>query len=317
MNETEPKYPERIRAQYEHLSAGYRRVADYVLQNYRDVAFMTASQIGRATGVDTTVVVRLAQRLGYPGFPEMLAEIKEDIKRDLSAVYEPMSTERTPYQVFRRGLIEDRHSLNFVLSHTDAETIETIVGKLVAATAVTVLGEGSAAHAAALFALRLQTMGCNITVAPADATGRAALLAGLQPGHVFLAVSLTDLNAGAAAMLKVARQHGASTIAVAPSQSNAAAAAAEHVLVAPARGFGLIPSVTTVDAMLNALSSAVGLSLDQQMDDSWTRRFERAYNDLNASQRAAALSPRTTAMEIRALLTQPELEVVDVQKPNS
>ena len=92
-------YKERIRDIYEHLSPGYRRIADFLLKRYQDAAFMTAAEVGRASDVDTTLVVRFAQRLGYPGYPEMIADIQDDVKRDLREIYAPVEADNTPLGV--------------------------------------------------------------------------------------------------------------------------------------------------------------------------------------------------------------------------
>ena len=76
-------YRDRIRTIYEHLSPGYRRIADFLLTHYQDAAFMTAAEVARQATVDTALVVRFAQRLGYPGYPELIGDIQEDVKRDL------------------------------------------------------------------------------------------------------------------------------------------------------------------------------------------------------------------------------------------
>jgi len=59
-------FRENIRKHYDHLSRSYRRVADFILSDYRTAAFMTAAELASAVDVDTTTVVRFAQRLGYP-----------------------------------------------------------------------------------------------------------------------------------------------------------------------------------------------------------------------------------------------------------
>src|SRR5690242_1719672 len=68
-------FREQIRKHYDHLSRSYRRVADFILSDYRTAAFMTAAALADAVDVDTTTVVRFAQRLGYPGYPELIEDI--------------------------------------------------------------------------------------------------------------------------------------------------------------------------------------------------------------------------------------------------
>ena len=60
-------FREQIRKHYDHLSRSYRRVADFILSDYRTAAFMTAAALADAVDVDTTTVVRFAQRLGARG----------------------------------------------------------------------------------------------------------------------------------------------------------------------------------------------------------------------------------------------------------
>ena len=80
-------FREQIRKHYDHLSRSYRRVADFILSDYRTAAFMTAAALADAVDVDTTTVVRFAQRLGYPGFPELIEDIQEQVKLELSQTY--------------------------------------------------------------------------------------------------------------------------------------------------------------------------------------------------------------------------------------
>mgnify|MGYP001754778070 FL=1 len=49
------------------FSKGQKRIADYILQNYDKAAFMTASKLGKLSGVSESTVVRFASELGYDG----------------------------------------------------------------------------------------------------------------------------------------------------------------------------------------------------------------------------------------------------------
>src|SRR5512133_4151337 len=89
-------FREQIRKHYDHLSRSYRRVADFILSDYRTAAFMTAAALADAVDVDTTTVVRFAQRLGYPGYPELIEDIQQQVKLELSQGYVAAETEATP-----------------------------------------------------------------------------------------------------------------------------------------------------------------------------------------------------------------------------
>ena len=252
-------YQKRIGEIYMHLSPGYRRIADFLLSHYQEAAFMTAAQVGRASDVDTTLVVRFAQRLGYPGFPELIDDIQADVKRDLQAVYESGPDDNTPAGVLRRTLIQDRNNLEYVMLHMDPAAIQKVIDLLDAAPRVFVTGDMSSQSLVEVFGWRLLVLGVATHVVASEISGPAAIVVGLKPGDVFLGVGTTPLAIGVAAILKLARQAGAQTIGIVDSPTNPVAAAAEHVILAPVRSVGMLPSWTAPAAVLHGL--AEGLSL--------------------------------------------------------
>jgi DNA-binding MurR/RpiR family transcriptional regulator len=274
-------YQDRIREIYVHLSPGYRRIADFLLNKYQDAAFMTAAQVGRASDVDTTLVVRFAQRLGYPGFPELIDDIQADVKRDLRAVYEPSPEDNTPAGILRRTLIEDRNHLEYVLLHMDPAVIHKVVDLLDAAPRVFVTGDGSTMYLAEAFATRVLLVGITAHVVSGELSGQAAIAIGLKPGDVFLGIGATPFAVGIATMMKLLRQAGAHTIGIVESPTNPVAGVAEHVIVAPGRTVGRMPSWTSQAAVLHGLIQALTLRRVDSVTD-WvmkTNRLMREYVD--------------------------------------
>jgi DNA-binding MurR/RpiR family transcriptional regulator len=257
-------YQQRVRDIYKQLSPGYRRIADYLLDNYRDAAFMTAAEVGRAAQVDTTSVVRFAQRLGYPGYPELIAEVQQEVKRDLQHIYEPAGDMKRPASVFQRAIIEDRHNLEQVLAHNDSAEIEAVVKLLLAAPRILLVGDSAASFLAEMFALRLAALGLNAWALNGDMMSRMAMSVHMGPQDVILGISPTAISTGVAVVLKVARQEGQQTIAIVGSPVYRAAQVAEHMLYAPSRTAGLFYSPSSVTAVLHALIQAVSAQLSQQ-----------------------------------------------------
>lgn len=74
---------ENIQNSIEHLSNAKKNVAYYVLDNWYEVAFSTASYVSREVEVSESVVVRFAQELGYSGFPALQKELQKVLKSRL------------------------------------------------------------------------------------------------------------------------------------------------------------------------------------------------------------------------------------------
>ena len=68
------------------FSKGQKRIAGYILSDYDKAAFMTASRLGRLTGVSESTVVRFAASLGYDGYPAMQRALQEMVRSKLTSI---------------------------------------------------------------------------------------------------------------------------------------------------------------------------------------------------------------------------------------
>ena len=57
----------RLNQSGKRLSKGHKKIAEYIVEHYDKVAFMTASRLGEYVGVSESTVVRFATELGFEG----------------------------------------------------------------------------------------------------------------------------------------------------------------------------------------------------------------------------------------------------------
>jgi DNA-binding MurR/RpiR family transcriptional regulator len=76
---------DRVRHLWRELSVSERRVAEHVLNTHPNVAFETVNSVATEAGTSARSVMRFIQKLGYPGFPQLQAELRSDIERRLSS----------------------------------------------------------------------------------------------------------------------------------------------------------------------------------------------------------------------------------------
>lgn len=273
-------FREYIRKHYEHLSRSYRRVADFILNDYRTAAFMTAAELASAVDVDTTTVVRFAQRLGYPGYPELITDIQEQVKTELSRTYEtPAEESNSPGARVQHLVSEDRMNLEKTLAHNNLDVIETILDALRVAPRIIITGESYAAPIAASFAEMLRDAGLPVVWVGGDTYERARAVAHLVRREVVIGMTPVEGPSAIASLLRFARSEGAVTLACGPSLSSQAARAAEHLLYAPGETEGTIPSLTG----LYALCMAMAQTIAQQNVEALTKcnaEIKRALSEL-------------------------------------
>lgn len=69
-------FTSKVSAAYGKLTHSQKVVANYVDENYEDIAFSTLEELAEKIGVSTTTVIRFARALDYSGFSEMQDSIK-------------------------------------------------------------------------------------------------------------------------------------------------------------------------------------------------------------------------------------------------
>lgn len=247
-------YREKIRDNYERLSRSYRRVADFVLSNYYEVSFMTAAQLAVAVGVDTTTVVRFSQRLGYDGYPNLLSDIRDQVKSEIYATYEPSELEpHDEAATFKTRIEQECQNLTQILIHCPPAHLRDVARLLFDAHEVFLVAEGYAEVVAAMAAEQLRHRGIRAVSVPQDVVKRAAAMTALTPQTLVIGVSATAYGDDVARTLTYARRQGCKTLGLVGSLASPVNRVADRVLYAPTDVPGPLPSIVALTAAMSAL----------------------------------------------------------------
>ena len=80
-------FQDRIRKHYDGLTPGFRRLADFIINNTLVVGFLTAGELARRVKVDPATVVRFSQEIGYSGYRDLSREIKQFVQDQITVTY--------------------------------------------------------------------------------------------------------------------------------------------------------------------------------------------------------------------------------------
>ena len=240
-------YREKIREYYDHLSRSYRKVADYIMSDYYEVSFMTAAQLAFSVGVDTTTVVRFSQRLGYNGYPELLNDIREQVKAEIYAAYEPKElVADDPAGVFKDRAEQEQHNLKQMLIHNPPEHVREVAAMFENAAHIVLVAEGYANTVAEMVAEQLRHRGISAEVAADDSVRLAGSLISLTPEMLVIGISATDYGETVAKALAYARSRGCSTLGVVGSLASPVNRMSDQVVYAPTDAAGPLPSIVAL-----------------------------------------------------------------------
>ena len=276
-------YRERIRKSYDNLSRSYRKVADYVLSHYYEVAFMTAAQLAHAVSVDTTTVVRFSQRLGYNGYPDLLGDVRQQVKEEIYAHYTPEElTPGDPAQTFVQRLEQERQNLYQTRTHASPEQVARVAQLLREARHIALVAEGYGVTAAAMMAQQLRHRGLSAEAVEADGVQRTATLMNLDRHSLVIGISATPYGEEVARAMAYARRQGCATLGVVGSMESPVNRMSDEVLYAPTNAAGPLPSIIALVAVLGALVE-IAADDSSQAAHTYVEEFNRAYQFLAQS----------------------------------
>jgi DNA-binding MurR/RpiR family transcriptional regulator len=116
----EKSFKERVsEAREKGFTPSFNKVAEYIENNMLAAALSTASMLARVNDVDPATVVRMSQRLGYRGYPELRAELAASIVDETDII---TGTELLPLMEGRRAALEaEKEHIREMIAKIDAE----------------------------------------------------------------------------------------------------------------------------------------------------------------------------------------------------
>ncbi len=270
---------QRIRSSYADLSPSFRKIADFLLESYRDAAFLPASRVASRADVSESVVVRFASALGYSGYPEMLHAIQRIVKNELAPSQRLVGddTEEDPERkdVLGRTVAADIENLRRTASDPlTLAAFDQAVAMLADATEVYSLGLRRLGSLASMFGALLRTAGIRTQVLTHGHSEMFEQLYYLKKEHVLVAFAFQRYTKRTVDAIELANRRGAGSLVITDSLTSPAAQAGRVSLICSVKGESFFNSYVAAVSVINAVTTGV---VDRRL-----RATRRALDELDA-----------------------------------
>lgn len=273
----------RIKQNYIKLSKGQKRIADYILENYDKVAFMTASSLGDIVGVSESTVVRFANALGYDGYPKLQKGLQESIKTKLTTVQRfelSKDFEKEPGSYLRKIMSFDIDNIRKTIDNLDETEMESICDTIHSARKVYILGMRSSSVLAHYLGFYLNFIKDNVHIVDLAVHDVFDFMINMNAEDVLITISFPRYSKRTFEIVEYAKEQGATLIGITDSIMSPLAPMVSHCLFAKYNMNTFIDSLVAPMSLINALIIALSIK-EKDRVEATLAKLENVWNEHN------------------------------------
>ena len=271
---------DQVRGALPTLTPTERQLASHVLSHYPMAALGSITVLAKAAQVSTPTVVRLAQKLGYKGYPDFQAALRGEVEAMLAS---PLTKHE------KAALIEDTHILNQMAERALKNLSETL-GQIDQAEfdgAVALLADpgrkvfalgGRITHALAdYFASLLSVTRPGVTLLSDNSTTWPPALLDMAPGDVLVVFDIRRYENAVLNLAEMAKDQGVEIVLITDRWVSPALSHARHMLAchieAPSAWDSLVAPLVVIESLLGAVQGLIWPVTEARM-----KRLEELYS---------------------------------------
>ncbi|KUO49638.1 MAG: hypothetical protein APF76_00205 [Desulfitibacter sp. BRH_c19] len=260
---------QKIKNQFHKLSATHKLLAEYLLENYEEAAFLTASRLGTIVGTSESTVIRFASTIGYQGYPELQEAMQDMVRHKLSTTTRLRETSDSAKdtQVLPELFLGDMENLKKTFQEISVEAFEETVEEISDASTIYILGLRSA-HCLALFlGFYLEMIGKKVKVVPSGVSSIYEQLSVVRNTDLVIGISFPRYTRQTIDGVEYAKKLGAKVVVITDTVVSPLAQWADITLTSQSNIGSFIESFAAPLSLINALVTAVGRKQrDQTLD---------------------------------------------------
>lgn len=247
----------RIQDSSERLTNSDRRIIEVLLGQQAEAVFLSAAQLAERAQVHETTATRLAQKLGFGGYPELRAQLQKEVMEGQDAAARMRrSVSKVADGSYLADLVQTELAALERLTHCIAQADVDIASDLIVTSRrIYIFAQGHATAVAAFLQRRLDRFGMTTVMLTGRGRDIAERLTSLGPDDLVLVLAFRKQPSDYAALMGHAAQAGARTLLISDLAGPTMSPPAGHLLAAPRGRSGTefqtpIVPLTIVNAIL-------------------------------------------------------------------
>lgn len=226
---------DRIKAQSKRLTEADQKLIATMLENRAEAAFLSGPQLSQRASVHEATVTRLAQKLGYRGFPDLRAQLQREVLDDQDAATRMRrSVAKVEHGDYLTDLIAAEISALEILARSVPQgDVDLAADMIFEGRRVFVFGQGHAQSVAGFLQRRLDRFGMTTIALTGRGRDIAERMVSMDKNDIVVALAFRKQPQSYAPLVQHARRVGARTILISDLAGPLMEPVADLMLAAP------------------------------------------------------------------------------------
>ncbi|NCB05414.1 MAG: MurR/RpiR family transcriptional regulator [Clostridia bacterium] len=270
---------DRLNRSGRRLSKSHLRIAQYIAEHYDKAVFMTALMLAKNCDVSESTVVRFAVVMGYDGYPELQAALRELVRHRLTSVQRfDMASGIGEEDVLQTVLKSDMRNIRMTVEEQSQQDFKEVVQRILSARHIYVMGLRSAAPLAQFMGHYLQLIFDEVRLVTNTSGDVFEDIARIGREDVLIGISFPRYSTRTLECMRFARQMGAQVIGITDGMMSPLCEAAHVCLRAHTDMASFVDSLAAPLSLINALIVSLSLHRKEELGE----HFERLEGIWNA-----------------------------------
>ncbi len=248
---------DKILYHYQDLRKNHKNIADFFIENFDRVPFLTVQDVSKASKTSVASVIRFTQRVGFSGFSEMQNEIAHTLQTHLQNkdIFQLISNDKLKEDILTSVANQDIQNINETVGITDRENFHKAVELILASDRVYTAGLGISNLLAQILSYQLNQVSLDSHALVYNSLTFLEQLLFLTKHDLLIVFSFPPYSKETIDAAKFAAGKKINTIAITNKQSSPVTLYSNIQLIVKSENMLFTNSFAAISVIINALAT--------------------------------------------------------------
>lgn len=265
----------RIQNHYNDLPKNQKKIADYFVDNFDRIPFLSVHDVSEATSLSVASIVRFAQRIGFKGFLEMRAEIAGTLQNRIQnkEIFSLIDSKQINSDTLTSVANQDIVNINETLKLVDRKSFDRIIKYILDSRNVYTAGMGISFLLAQILSYQLSQVAVKASNFSSNYSTFLEQILFMDKNDLLITLSFPPYSKETIEAAKFAKERNAKVVSITNRDAAPIVLYSDTHLVVKSENMLFTNSFSAISVVINAI--ATGCAIKNQ------NKAKQLLNELN------------------------------------